>query len=118
MKYLTFALLGIFLSIGSFAVAAPNSTPTYQFLDYEFQQEKMCLTQDSVVAVSSFKNQDFITAYTFNGEKLWDASFHAKIVSWKIVSDYVFVFSKHRDGTKTYITCLDRHTGSVIWQRP
>jgi hypothetical protein len=116
MNFLKIAFLSVFLAICSFATAVP--APTSKFFDYEFQQEKMILTSNSVIAISSFDSEDHISAYSYQGDRLWDKTFHAKILSWQIVSDYVFVFSKHRDGHKTYITCLDRYNGSLIWQRP
>jgi len=99
---------GVFINHAS---AAPGD-------DYNFQQERMKLTPDSVMVISTFDNEDHVTAYTYNGVRLWNMPFHAKILSWQIAGDYVFVFSKDRRGTKTYITCLDRHTGSPIWQKP
>ncbi|MCW8410176.1 hypothetical protein OQJ13_14445 [Legionella sp. PATHC035] len=86
--------------------------------DYDFQQERMKLTPDSVIVISTFDSEDHVTAYTYAGVRLWNAPFHAKILSWQIAGDYVFIFSKDRKGTKTYITCLNRHTGALIWQKP
>lgn len=86
--------------------------------DYDFQQERMKLTPDSVMVISTFDSEDHVTAYTYAGVRLWNAPFHAKILSWEIAGNYIFIFSKDRKGTKTYITCLDRHTGSLIWQKP
>ena len=108
-------LLGLFLSA---AIVTTSEVSAATFGDYEFQQERMQLTQDSVIVISSFDSQDHVTAYTFYGVRLWNAPFHAKILSWQIAGDLVFVFSKDRNGTKTYITCMDRYTGNMIWQKP
>lgn len=113
MKYCKAVFFSLFFALCSFATV--NGV---QFKDYGFEQEKMILTSDSIVAISSFESQDHVAAYSYHGLRLWDTTFHAKILSWQIVSDYVFIFSKHRDGYKTYITCLDRYTGSLIWERP
>lgn len=117
MNALRIVFLSLFLSISSLAVAVPRNSSS-QFSDYDFEQEKMILSPDSVLVISSFEADDHITTYTYYGDRLWDKAFHAKIVSWQLVGDYVFVFSKHRDGKKTYITCMDRHTGNLIWQKP
>jgi hypothetical protein len=114
MKILRIALLGL-LFCSPLSTQAAVAVPSE---DYDFQQDRMQLTPDSVMAISTFNNEDHITAYTYSGVQLWDAPFHAKIISWKFAGDFVFVFSKDRKGTKTYITCLDRHTGNLVWQKP
>jgi hypothetical protein len=106
-------LLGLLLS--SALVTQASAAPVG---DYDFQQERMLLTSDSVIVISTFDNQDHITSYTHYGLRLWNAPFHAKILSWQIAGDLVFVFSKDRSGTKTYITCINRYTGEMIWQKP
>lgn len=100
----------------SFAIVTQTQAVTID--DYDFQQERMQLTNDSVIVLSTFDNQDHVTAYTHYGVRLWNAPFHAKILSWRIAGDLAFVFSKDRKGTKTYITCLNRYTGELIWQKP
>jgi hypothetical protein len=113
MKLFRILLLGFLFSTS--LVTQASLLPTE---DYDFQQERMKLTIDSVIVISSFDNQDHVTAYTFSGVRLWNAPFHAKILSWQIAGDFVFIFSKDRKGTKTYITCINRHTGVAIWQKP
>lgn len=114
MTLIRVILLGFicFFSLTNQAMAAKVDN------DYNFQQERMKLTTDSVIAISSFDTEDHVTAYTYNGTRLWNAPFHAKILSWHIAGDYVFIFSKDRSGTKTYITCISRHNGSLVWQKP
>ncbi|TAL61001.1 MAG: hypothetical protein EPN84_08660 [Legionella sp.] len=114
MKLIRIMLLGLLCSFTLFnqAIAAKVDS------DYNFQQERMQLTPDSVIAISSFDTEDHVTAYSYNGTRLWNAPFHAKILSWQIAGDYVFIFSKDRSGTKTYITCISRHSGALIWQKP
>ncbi|KTD71214.1 hypothetical protein [Legionella tucsonensis] len=113
MKLFRMMLLGLLFSTALItqASAAPIE-------DYDFQQERMKLTSDSVMVISTFDSEDHVTAYTYAGVRLWNAPFHAKILSWQIAGDFVFIFSKDRKGTKTYITCLNRHTGTPIWQKP
>lgn len=114
MKLLRIMLLGLLFSTTLMTQASAATIDD----DYNFQQERMQLTPDSVMAISSFDNTDHVTAYTYAGVRLWNAPFHAKILSWQIAGDYVFIFSKDRSGTKTYITCLNRHTGILMWQKP
>ncbi|PWY57673.1 hypothetical protein DGG96_00840 [Legionella qingyii] len=113
MKLFRMMLLGLLLSTA--LITQASAAPTE---DYDFQQERMKLTPDSVMVISTFDSQDHVTAYTYAGVRLWNVPFHAKILSWQIAGDYVFIFSKDRKGTKTYITCLNRHTGAPIWQKP
>lgn len=114
MKMFRMVFIGLLFS-SALSVQAAVAVPSE---DYDFQQERMQLTPDSVMVISTFDTQDHITAYTYSGTRLWNAPFHAKILSWKFIGDYVFVFSKDRKGTKTYITCLNRNTGTPIWQKP
>jgi hypothetical protein len=86
--------------------------------DYDFQQERMLTAEDGIYLISSFETKDGITAYSYYGEKLWEVFFHAKITSWQVVGDRVFIFSKDRGGSTTYLTCLDRFTGRRLWERP
>lgn len=113
MKFIRYSLLGLLFSctLGSQISADLKS-------DYDFQPERMQLASDSVIVVSSFETQDHVTAYTLHGLRLWNAPFHAKILSWELYGNNVFVFSKSRQGTSTYLTCIDRFTGELIWQRP
>ena len=110
MKFMAL-ILSCLLLTGASAVHAGD------FKDYDFQQDKMLLASDAIFMISSFESSDFVSAYSYYGDVLWNKKFHAKIVSWQIANDTVFVFSKARSGYKTYITCLDRRSGNVIWER-
>ena len=118
MKGFKTILAGLMFSVAFAPLALASNKVAAPVNDYEFQQDRMQLSQDSVIAISTFDNQDHVTAYSFSGVRLWNAPFHAKIVSWRIAGDYVFIFSKDRNGTRTYITCINRHNGGFIWQRP
>lgn len=113
MKFVRYSLLGLLFScaVGTQISAEPQ-------YDYDFQQERMQMTSDTVIVVSSFENKDHVTAYTHYGLRLWNVPFHAKILSWQIYGNNVFVFSKGRQGTSTYLTCLDLFSGELVWQRP
>ncbi|MBA2727855.1 MAG: hypothetical protein H0U49_06760 [Parachlamydiaceae bacterium] len=116
MNLLRSTIFGLILSCGFGTQISAAAPATIQ--DYEFHQERMRLTSDSVIAISSFDSKDHVTAYTHYGIRLWNAVFHAKILSWDISGDLVFVFSKDRQGHSTYITCINRYTGEQIWQKP
>jgi len=116
MNLIRSTILGLILScaIGT-QISAAAPAPIQ---DYVFEQDRMRVTSDSVIVISSFDSQDHVTAYTHYGVRLWNDPFHAKILSWDISGDLVFVFSKDRQGTKTYLTCINRYTGELIWQKP
>lgn len=105
-------LLSLFFS-SSFLCAAPVKN-----FDYDFQQDRMLVANDGIYLVSSLESKDALSAYSHHGDKLWEIFFHAKIVSWQVVGNRVFVFSKSRSGPTTYINCLDRYTGRILWERP
>ncbi|MBA3602921.1 MAG: hypothetical protein H0W50_04620 [Parachlamydiaceae bacterium] len=117
MKFCRFILLGLMLSCAiETQVSAAPTAPAPK--DYNFQQERMLLSSNAVFVISSFDTQDHITAYTYYGVRLWNAPFHAKILSWQQAGDYIFVFSKDRKGNSTYLTCMDKCSGELVWQRP
>jgi hypothetical protein len=86
--------------------------------DYAFNQERMVVDHGEIFLISTFDKQDGITVYNFNGQRLWEVKFHAKIMSWSIQPDVVLLFSKDRNGSSTYLTCLARTTGRMLWERP
>ncbi|MBY0530110.1 MAG: hypothetical protein K2P51_07995 [Rhabdochlamydiaceae bacterium] len=111
MKTIRFFILALFLAITAAA-------STREFNDYDFEQEKMFCTEDGIYLVSTFENQDKVSAYSYLGHKMWEKAFFAKITSWQIVNNYLIVFSKDRNGYKTYLTCINRFSGDLLWQRP
>ena len=102
----------------AFAFSTQLSAAPGNGQDYDFQQERMLLSHDTIYIISCFDSEDHITAYSYYGTRLWDAPFHAKILSWQLADDYIFVFSKSRQGVKTYLTCINSYNGAMIWQRP
>ena len=86
--------------------------------DYDFNQERMIVDHGEIFLISSLSNEDGVTVYNFNGQRLWETRFHAKIISWDVQPDVVLIFSKDRLGLATYLTCLDRFTGRLLWQKP
>ncbi|MFA6915969.1 MAG: hypothetical protein WC222_06195 [Parachlamydiales bacterium] len=105
------------LFICMFMVIA-GKTCAAQLGDSEFNQERMILSPTAIYVITSFTDEDHITGYTYKGNLLWDAPFHAKILSCKLSGDQILVFSKARTGNKTFLTCIDKYSGSLLWQRP
>lgn len=116
MKYFcTLLALFSFAYVGQMSAAPVKEVK--EFKDYAFQQERMQLTSDGIYIISSFEDSDKLTAYSYGGDRQWELSFHAKIVSWQVAGGYLFVFSKGRSGTKTYLTCIDRILGTLVWEK-
>ncbi len=111
MNKIRMLILALFLSIAAAASAR-------EFHDYDFDQEKMLCVEDGIYIISTFETQDKIAAYSYLGHKIWERPFFAKITSWQVINNYMIVFSKDRNGYKTYLTCLNRFTGDMLWQRP
>lgn len=111
MKWIQSAALTLFLSFASLATAQTLN-------DYSFQQERMFCGEDGIYIISNFEESDAVTAYSYSGTKLWNRSFYAMITSWQVVGNYIIVFSKHRGGYQTYLTCLNRFSGEIVWQKP
>ncbi|MEM1283367.1 MAG: hypothetical protein AAGG81_07420, partial [Chlamydiota bacterium] len=99
-------------------IAVIAEEPKSLYKDYGFEQERMVIDRGEIFIVSSFDIEDRLTVYDFLGNRLWETPFHAKITSWQVLGDIIIVFSKSRAGHKTYLTCLDRVTGRLVWQRP
>jgi outer membrane protein assembly factor BamB len=118
MNLLKAFFIATFLLFGSASLSAKEQRVKNSDIDNGFEQERMVLDQGHIFIVSSFDAEDHLTVYSFYGTLIWDASFHAKILSWQVVGDYVIVFSKDRGGQRTYLTSIDRMTGKIIWQRP
>ncbi len=110
-------LLICFFFAGIGALSAEVKSLNYSN-DYGFEQERMIIDRGEIFIISSFDTEDHVTVYTLYGSLLWDASFHAKILSWEVTENYLVVFSKDRHGHTTYLTCIDRLTGKKVWQRP
>jgi hypothetical protein len=131
MKYLI-TFLSALLLCGGGAAASPIIIPPSahkgglitpptqndRFADYDFNQDRMIVSTTRIYIISSFETADHISAYTYDGRLVWEAPFFAKVISWQMHADAIFVFSKDRGGYQTYLTCLDRYTGTMKWQRP
>lgn len=113
MNPLTKAAIGLLLTCGPVTLCADTLKG-----DYTFNQDRMIVNNGTIFCISAFDTRDVITAYDSFGRLLWDTDFFAKIISWNVSDKVIYVFSKKRDGGSTYITCLDRRDGTLIWQKP
>jgi outer membrane protein assembly factor BamB len=91
---------------------------TALFSDRNFDQDHMISTNYSVMILSAFEDEDFISAYSDYGSLLWNVSLNPKVISWKMKDGLLYVFSKSRYLEKTYLHCIDPATGKIIWERP
>lgn len=107
----------LLLSASFFCFSPLSGAETPQF-DYDFNQERMIVDRGEIFLISTFKEQDGVTVYNFNGQRLWEVRFSAKIMSWSVQPNIILVFSKDRRGHSTYLTCLERFTGRILWERP
>jgi hypothetical protein len=108
----------LFTAVSFFCLMPVSGGVTVPQYDYDFNQDRMIVDRGEIFLISSFDKQDGLTVYNFNGQRLWEARFHAKILSWDVQPDIILVFSKDRDGHATYLTCIDRFNGRCLWQRP
>lgn len=108
MKTVRYFLLSLFLVGTSVAFAANDS----------INQERLMVTSHNLMIVSSFTNEDHVTAYNDYGTLLWDVTFRTQVVSWKLKDGDLYVFTKSRYKDSTYLTCIDPVTGTIIWERP
>ncbi len=111
MKLIRWILLSLVLS-------ATTAVSAREFNDYDFEQERMLCAEDGIYVISTFENKDKISAYSYLGHRVWEREFFAKITSWQVINNFIVVFSKDRHGHKTYLTCLNRFSGDMMWQRP
>lgn len=88
------------------------------FSDRDFDQEHMLIGNHSILILSAYEEDDRLTAYTDYGKLLWEVTVNPKVISWKLKDGLLYVFSKSRYLEKTYLTCIDPVTGSILWERP
>lgn len=99
-----------------FILGAENTK--YNHHDFGFNQERMIVDKEEVFLVSTFNSMDGLTVYNFKGERLWEVPFHSVIQSIDVQPNIVLVFSKDRKGVSTYLTCINRVDGKVLWEKP
>lgn len=101
--------LALCFALPSFADSRKN--------DYDFNQERMLVDQGEIFVISSFDSSDLLTAFDYYGNMLWEVRFNTKVLSWDVQPNLIFVFSKNRSGNKTFVNCIDRTTGIILWER-
>lgn len=84
--------------------------------DFVFEQERMQCAKEGIYILSCYEGLDGIELYDYAGSLIWKKFFENKILSWQIRDDALLLFAKARNGSKTQLLCLDRHTGSLAWQ--
>ncbi len=79
-------------------------------------QTSMLCTEDGIyVALTSRKNHT-ISAYSFQGHRLWEWDAAATITAWRVLQHHLIVFSKEKKRHQTHLTCIDRFSGEILWQ--
>ena len=78
---------------------------------------EMIVTGTLIHIVSAFPEVSYLTTYAPSGEVLWEVPFSSKIASWDLKDDAVFVFSKTREGSICFLTCIDAPTGKILWEK-
>ena len=109
MKRYLFLILCVLFTIESKA-------EEFQFAD--FIPERLGLDGDRIYVISTFEGVNFFTAYTYSGDPIWEISFNSNIISCANEDEMLFVFSKARNGTAYYLTCIDAKMGKLIWEKP
>lgn|GEM_PF-3095249 len=78
---------------------------------------EMIVTGTLVHIVSSFPEVNYLTTYAPSGEMVWEIPFSAQIASWDLKDNAVFVFSKTKDGSICFLTCIEASTGKILWEK-
>ncbi len=106
-----FSILVCFLMISNALKADESKPKTPSF-------EKLLAAEDLVYVISSFEEINYLTAFSLLGEMTWEVIFASAIVSCDLEGEYLFVFSKARNGSAYYLTCIEANTGKLIWEKP
>ena len=99
-----------FLSLSSFCNAQLVA-------DTRLEQERMLFAEDAIYVLLSVENYDVIRAFSHSGSFIWEINFLSQVTSWQILGDSIVVFSKDRLAPTTYLTCLERSSGALFWER-
>lgn len=81
------------------------------------EQERMIVDAGLVFVTSSFAQHDSISCYTQGGKPLWELYFHPQIISWRVEGDFLFVYSKARQDSRIFLSCLNKNNGVVLWEK-
>jgi len=79
--------------------------------------EPLIVEEKTVYTVASFESVDFFTTYSHEGEFLWEIPFNTKIESIQENNDRILFLSKMRDETAYILSCFDKTTGTLIWEK-
>jgi len=81
----------------------------------DFVSDPLEICGDSICIISSFEEQDYFTTYDQEGTVLWEIPYRAKILSWKLDREHIFILSKNRNGQVYYLSCVNPKNGEIIW---
>jgi len=80
-------------------------------------EKNLGLGTDQIYTISLFAEGCYFTTFSQTGDPLWEVPFQAEILSWEASDTEVFVFSKARNGSATYLTCINKADGQLKWER-
>jgi len=88
------------------------------FTSIALATDPLTIHSEKAYVISSFEEKDFFTVYSTEGTPLWEASFTSQVVSWKMDTTQVLIFSKARAGKVYFLSSFDLQTGELKWERP
>jgi hypothetical protein len=110
MRYLFSFATSIFLSVCSL------HSDELQFND--FIPEKLTVDGNRLYVISNFDQIQYFTVFSYEGDPIWEIPFSSKIISCEKDDEKIFIFSKARDASVYYLTCLDAENGKLLWEKP
>lgn len=72
---------------------------------------------DKIYTVAAFDERTYFTAYSLDGNPIWEAPFSSEILSWKIKDGQLLIFSVARNKEAYFLTCVDANEGMLVWER-
>lgn len=75
------------------------------------------LVAGQIYTVSPFNEICYFTTFSSAGEPLWEIPFNTEVLSWETTDEEVIIFSKARNGSATYLTCVNKGDGQFKWER-
>lgn len=80
-------------------------------------QEKLIVKETLVHAIASFETVDYFSTFSREGVFLWEVPFSSKIQSIEDGGDQIFVLSQTRNEGAFFLSCMDKETGKIIWEK-
>ncbi len=79
--------------------------------------KNLSLAAGQIYTVSLFDGACYFTTFSPAGEPLWEIPFNSEVLSWEVSDEEVLIFSKARNGSATYLTCVGKADGQLKWER-